>query len=59
MGMKSVWGFDPDEVMRNQRFRRGQLDEEESAYTADEQRAAQIPVDAEVQIYQLQRLFRL
>jgi hypothetical protein len=58
MGINSVWGFDPDEVMRAQRLFRGEPDKE-SAYSADEQRAARIPADTDRQIYELHRMFRL
>jgi hypothetical protein len=57
--MYSVWGFDPDEMMRAQRFFRGEPDDEESTYSADERRAARIPTDAARQIYELRRMFRL
>jgi len=59
VGMKSVWGFDPDEVMRARRLFRVQRDEDESAYTAEEQRAARIPRGSYSQIYELRRMFRM
>jgi hypothetical protein len=59
MSMKSVWGFDPDEVMRAQRVSRGEPDEDESGYSADEQRAARIPRGTYAQIHALRRMFRL
>jgi hypothetical protein len=59
MGMKSVWGFDPDEVIRAQRLFRGEPDEDESGYSANEQGAARIPADVPQEIYELRRMFRL
>jgi hypothetical protein len=59
MAFKSVWGFDPDEVMRVQRSVPREPDVFESAYEADEERAARIPSDINSQIYELRRMFRL
>jgi hypothetical protein len=59
MGAYSVWGFDPDEVVRAQHLVGGGADDQESAYGADEQKAARIPIDAGPQIYELRRMFRL
>jgi hypothetical protein len=59
MSMKSVWGFDPEEVMRAQRLFRAEPAEDESAYSAEEQRAARIPAGVYPQIYELRRMFRL
>jgi NAD(P)-dependent dehydrogenase (short-subunit alcohol dehydrogenase family) len=56
---ESVWGFDPDEVMKAQRFVPREPDGFESAYEADEERAARIPPDINSQIYELRRMFRL
>ena len=59
MSFKSVWGFDPDEVMKAQRSVPREPDVFESAYEADEERAAHIPPDINAQIYELLRMFRL
>jgi hypothetical protein len=59
VGIKSVWGFDPDEVMRAQRLFRVEPGEDDSAYSAEEQRCARIPREAGLQIYELRRMFRL
>jgi len=59
MSFKSVWGFDPDEVMKTQRSVPGEPDGFESAYEADEERAAGIPPDINSQIHELRRMFRL
>jgi hypothetical protein len=45
MSFKSVWGFDPDEVMKAQRFVSPEPDVFEPAYEADQERAARIPPD--------------
>ena len=57
MSFKSVWGFDPDEVIRAQSLFRRELDADESMYGADEQRAARIPPDVHTQILELRRMF--
>ena len=59
MSFKAVWGFDPDEVMKAQRFVPREPDLFESAYEADEERDARIPPDINSQIYELCRMFRL
>jgi hypothetical protein len=59
MSFKSVWGFDPDEVMKAQRFVPREPDVFESAYEAAEERAARISPDINSQIYELRRMFRL
>jgi hypothetical protein len=59
MSFKSVWGFDPDEVMKAQRFGSREPDVFESAYEADEERAAGIPPEINSQINELRRMFRL
>ena len=56
---ESVWGFDPDEVMKAQRFVPREPDVFESAYEADEEGVARIPPDIKSQIYELRRIFRL
>jgi hypothetical protein len=57
MSFKSVWGFDPDEVIRVQSLLRREPDSDESTYGADEQRAARIPPDVQSQILELRRMF--
>jgi hypothetical protein len=59
MSFKSVWGFDPDEVMRARRFVPREPDVFESARDANEERAARISPDINSQIYELRRMFRL
>jgi hypothetical protein len=59
MAFKSVWGFDPDEVIRAQSLLRHEPDADESMYGADEQRSARIPPDVHSQIFELRRMFRL
>lgn len=57
MSFASVWGFDPDEVKRAQSLLRREMDADEPGYDADEQRAARIPADIELQIVELRRMF--
>ena len=59
MSFKSVWGFDPDEVIRAQRERYVEPDTHESTYNEREEHAARVPVDVYSQIYELRRMFRL
>lgn len=59
MGLKEVWGFDPDEAARAQALFRGVADADGSSYNIVEERAAGIPADAQSQVYELRRLFRL
>ena len=57
MSFKSVWGFDPDEVIRAQNLLRREPNADESMYSVDEQRAAHIPPDGHSQILELRRMF--
>ena len=59
MSFKSVWGFDPDEASSVQRMFRGELETDDFAYNADEERAAHIPSDVYAQVYELRRMYRL
>ena len=59
MSFESVWGFNPDEVIRSQNLLRREPEADEPVYGADEQRAARIPSDVDSQILELRRLFRL
>ena len=59
VGIKAVWGFDPDEVAKAQVLSRGASDKGNSAYGIAEEAAARLPLHAESQIYELRRIFRL
>jgi hypothetical protein len=59
VGFKSVWGFDPDEVIRAQKLSRTQPDPAELVYDANEEQAVLIPSEIDSQIYELRRIFRL
>jgi hypothetical protein len=59
MTLKSVWGFDPEKVIRAQPLLRRALHGDESVYGDDEQRAARIPSDVHSRILELHRTFRL
>jgi hypothetical protein len=59
MSFKSVWGFDPDEVIRSQKLGRREPDRDESAYASEEQRLPHMPIDDHEQVYELRRMFGL
>lgn len=59
MAFQSLWGFDPDEVIKAQNLSRADPDTDESMYNADEQRAACILLDIDSQRYDLRGMFRL
>ena len=56
MPFESVWGFDPHRAIQHE----GSFQSESGTdYSASEQRAARIPPDADSQIYELRRMYRL
>jgi hypothetical protein len=62
MSFESVWGFDPDEVIRVQSLLRrgpdtGDSDAGQSVYGVEEERAARMPPDVQSQILELLRMF--
>jgi len=57
MDFKSVWGFDPAEVIRAQTSRPHQRGADEPTYSATEEQAARIPIDICLQIDELRRMF--
>ena len=57
MDFESVWGFDPDEVIRTSRPDQRRADE--PTYSATEEQAARLPIDISLQIDELRRMFRL
>jgi hypothetical protein len=59
MSFQSVWGFDPDEVIRSQKLNRQEPNVHESAYDPTDQVLAGIPLDVEAQILELSRIFGL
>jgi hypothetical protein len=59
MSFKSVWGFDPDEVIGSQELTRREPTVGESACEPADQRPPSIPVDVDAQISELRRLFGL
>jgi hypothetical protein len=59
MSFQSVWGFDPDEVIRFQELNRRQPNVHESAYDPTDQILADIPLDVDAQIHELSRIFGL
>jgi hypothetical protein len=58
MSFQSVWGFDPDEVIRSQELSRRESNFDGSAYECDENPQI-IPADVDTQIYELHRMFGL
>ncbi len=59
MGLKEVWGFDPDEVAKAQALSRGMAQKDQSLHCIDDERAARIPGNAASQIIELRRIVRL
>jgi hypothetical protein len=59
MSFKSVWGFDPDEVIRSQELRRRESNIDEPEYEPADQRPPSMPLDVDAQIYELRRMFGL
>lgn len=59
MSFESVWGFDPKKTMPAESHAHNEPETNESMYSADERRAARIPVDVDSQIYELRRMYRL
>jgi hypothetical protein len=59
MSFTEVWGFDPDSAMKAQGFVRSQPELDNFAYSTAEERAARIPCDADSEIYELRRMYRL
>ena len=57
MSFKSVWGFDPDEVLRAQKLDQREPSVDESAYESEERRPPGMPLDIYVQMYELRRMF--
>jgi len=59
MGIKAVWGFDPDEVAKAQNAFQRLTSEEEPEERGSLEKCAGIPSGADSQIYELRRVFRL
>lgn len=59
MSFESVWGFDPEEVIKAQDLVRCERETNSFAYNVDDQRSARIPSGADSQIYELRRMYRL
>jgi hypothetical protein len=59
MPFESVWGFDPERVTQAQSSSHSEAETDGSTYSAAEERAAHIPGNAESQVYELRRMYRL
>jgi hypothetical protein len=59
MSFKSVWGFDPDEVIRYQKLTRRELSIDESTHEFADQSTPNMPLDVDAQINELRRMFGL
>lgn len=59
MGLKEVWGFDPDEAKRVQGLFRSTADAGYSSHRVSDERTAHVPPDAESKICELCRIFSL
>jgi hypothetical protein len=57
MSFKSVWGFDPDEVIRYQKRRRCESNINESEHEPADHFPPSMPLDVATQIYELRRMF--
>jgi hypothetical protein len=57
MSFESVWGFDPDEVIRAQKLDRREPVVDESEHDSEERRSPGMPLDVYVQMYELRRMF--
>jgi hypothetical protein len=57
MSFKSVWGFDPDEVVRAQKLGRREPRVDEFEYDSEERRPPGMPLDVYAQICELRRMF--
>lgn len=59
MSFEAAWGFDPDRAIQGKDLSPSEVETDEFAYSADEQRAARIPSDVQSQVYELRRMYRL
>jgi hypothetical protein len=57
MSFQSVWGFDPDEVIRSQELKRRESNVDEPEDEPADQPPPGMPLDVEAQIYELRRMF--
>ena len=59
MGLKEVWGFDPEEAAKAQKLSRVETGAHNVSAEIEPEQTALIPLDAETQVYELRRMFRL
>jgi hypothetical protein len=59
MSFQSVWGFDPDELVRSQKLGRREPNADDSVYHDASQLPPGTPLDGYAQIYELLRMFGL
>jgi hypothetical protein len=59
MSFKSVWGFDPDEVMRSQKLTGREPNVDEPKHDCVDQTPPNMPLDVDAQIHELRRMFEL
>ena len=57
MAFESVWGFNPDEVIRAQKLGERESNVDESAYDSEVWRPPGMPRNVYGQIYELRRMF--
>jgi hypothetical protein len=59
MSFQSVWGFDPDEVIRSRKLYRPEPNADESVHDDAYQLRPGMPLDGYAQIYEMLRMFGL
>jgi hypothetical protein len=59
MSFQSVWGFDPDEMIRTQKLGPLEPNAAECDYDSLDQGPLAVPLDVHAQIYELRRTFGL
>lgn len=58
MEFMGVWGFDPEEIERDQYSSQHEAHSVEPSYTTSDEREARLPTDSASQVYELRRMFR-
>jgi len=58
MSFESAWGFDPNAAIKAKDLTTSEMETDECAYSAEEQKAARIPSNVWSQVYELRRLYR-
>jgi hypothetical protein len=59
MSFEAICGFDPERVSQAVGLPPSEIETDNFAYSAEEQRGARIPSDLHAQVYELRRMYRL